>query len=155
MRRACSYVRAPRHQWRRATSAHCRARSVEYPHALAAATRTPAQLPPACPRSVAHGCMQPPGAKRKLTPSRRSSLAAPRAPPCPRASADTSNFLDGSLTGTKEGAVYRKYAGVCLETQSFPDGPNRRTGEYPTAVLRPGEVYRHTTVYRFGIAPPP
>ena len=61
----------------------------------------------------------------------------------------TSNFLDGSLRGTKDGAAYHKYAGVCLETQSWPDGPNRKPGTYPTGVLRPGEEYRHVTTYRF------
>ena len=73
----------------------------------------------------------------------------------------TSNFLDGTLRGTKDGATYPKYAGVCLETQSFPDGPNRALAglgggdvlpegsAYPTGILRPGEEYRHTTVYRF------
>lgn len=61
----------------------------------------------------------------------------------------TSNFLDGTLRGTKDGALYEKYAGVCLETQSFPDGPNRVPGAYPTGVLRPGEEYRHVTSYKF------
>ena len=70
----------------------------------------------------------------------------------------TSNFLDGTLKGTKDGARYAKYAGVCLETQSFPDGPNHDVpseskapsrNTWPTGVLRPGEQYRHTTVYRF------
>ena len=67
-------------------------------------------------------------------------------------------------TGTKDGATYNKYHGVCLETQSFPDGPNREVPlaeqpmgkkgpyqPYPTGVLRPGEVYRHKTVYRFSV----
>ena len=70
----------------------------------------------------------------------------------------TSNFLDGTLRDTKDGARYAKYAGVCLETQSFPDGPNHDVpseskapsrNTWPTGVLRPGEQYRHTTVYRF------
>jgi aldose 1-epimerase len=58
----------------------------------------------------------------------------------------TANFLDGSLTG-KEGAVYGRRCALCLETQHFPDSPNRP--EFPSTVLRPGEVYRTTTVYRF------
>jgi aldose 1-epimerase len=56
------------------------------------------------------------------------------------------NFLDGSVTG-KGGARYVKYAGLCLETQHFPDSPSRPA--FPSTVLRPGDVYRHTTVYRF------
>ena len=63
----------------------------------------------------------------------------------------TSNFLDGTLRAAqKDGAAYAKYAGVCLETQTFPDGPNRADDAYPTGILRPGETYRHLTVYRFG-----
>ena len=56
------------------------------------------------------------------------------------------NFLDGSLTG-KNGVVYNQYAGLCLEPQHFPDAPNHRN--FPTTVLRPGEEYKHTTVFRF------
>jgi len=58
----------------------------------------------------------------------------------------TANFLDGSLTG-KGGTVYGRRCALCLETQHFPDSPNRP--EFPTTVLRPGEVYETTTVYRF------
>jgi aldose 1-epimerase len=58
------------------------------------------------------------------------------------------NFLDGSLTG-KGGAVYHKHAGFCLETQHFPDSPNHPN--FPATVLRPGDDYRHTTVYSFKI----
>lgn len=57
------------------------------------------------------------------------------------------NFLDGTVTG-KGGLRYAKYGGLCLETQHFPDSPNRPA--FPSTVLRPGEVYRQTTVYRFG-----
>jgi aldose 1-epimerase len=56
------------------------------------------------------------------------------------------NFLDGSLTG-KGGAVYHKYTGLCLEPQHFPDAPNHVN--FPSTLLLPGEVYRHTSVYRF------
>jgi len=58
----------------------------------------------------------------------------------------TANFLDGSLTG-KGGTVYGHRCAFCLETQHFPDSPNRP--EFPTTVLRPGEVYETTTVYMF------
>ena len=57
----------------------------------------------------------------------------------------TGNFLDGTLTG-KGGAVYRKRGGLCLETQHFPDSPNKP--DFPTTILRPGDVYTTTTVYR-------
>lgn len=56
------------------------------------------------------------------------------------------NFLDGSLTG-KGGVVYEQYAGLCLETQHFPDAPNHPN--FPTTVLRAGEQYHQVTVYRF------
>jgi aldose 1-epimerase len=57
--------------------------------------------------------------------------------------------LDGSLTGTG-GAAYGPRAGLCLETQHFPDSPNQPG--FPSTVLRPGEVYRSATVYRFGVS---
>ena len=56
------------------------------------------------------------------------------------------NFLDGSLTG-KYGVVYHKYAGLCLEPQHFPDAPNH--ANFATTVLRPGEEYKQTTIFRF------
>lgn len=56
------------------------------------------------------------------------------------------NFLDGSLTG-KGGVVYHKYAGLCLEPQHFPDAPNH--ANFPSTILRPGEVYKHVSRYRF------
>ena len=56
------------------------------------------------------------------------------------------NFLDGSLIG-KGGVAYEKYAGLCLETQHYPDTPNHPN--FPSTVLRPGERYHETTVYRF------
>ena len=59
------------------------------------------------------------------------------------------NQLDGSLTGTG-GAAYGPRAGLCLETQHFPDSPNQPG--FPSTVLRPGEVYRSATVYRFGVS---
>lgn len=58
----------------------------------------------------------------------------------------TGNHFDGSLTG-RSGRPYFAYAGIALETQHFPDSPNRP--EYPSTHLRPGEEYRSTTVYRF------
>jgi aldose 1-epimerase len=59
----------------------------------------------------------------------------------------TGNFLDGKITG-KGGKVYEKRAGFCLETQHFPDSPNKP--KFPSTVLRPGQRYDTTTVYKFG-----
>ena len=56
------------------------------------------------------------------------------------------NFLDGSLAG-KKGIVYEMYAGLCLEPQHFPDAPNQ--SNFPSTVLRAGEEYKQTTVFRF------
>ena len=60
----------------------------------------------------------------------------------------TGNFLDGSLTG-KNGVVYGKHAGFCLETQHFPDSPNQ--AKFPSTILRPGDTYHTTTSYTFGV----
>ena len=60
----------------------------------------------------------------------------------------TANFLDGSLSG-KEGAVYTRRCALCLETQHFPDSPNRP--EFPSTILRPGDLYDTTTIYRFSV----
>ena len=56
------------------------------------------------------------------------------------------NFLDGSTAG-KGGRLYRQSDAICLEPHKWPDTPNRP--DFPTAQLLPGEVYRHTTLYRF------
>jgi len=58
----------------------------------------------------------------------------------------TGNFLDGTITG-KDGRVYKQYYGLCLETQHFPDSPNRP--RFPSTVLWPGEKYWTVTVYKF------
>ncbi len=59
------------------------------------------------------------------------------------------NFLDGTLTNTKNNQKYVLYAGLCLETQHFPDGPNQPT--FPNTILKPGEKYMHTSVYKFSV----
>ncbi len=59
------------------------------------------------------------------------------------------NFLDGTITG-KDGIVYKYRYGFCLETQHFPDSPNKP--EFPSVVLKPGEKYSHTTIYRFSVS---
>ena len=51
----------------------------------------------------------------------------------------------------KGGVAYRPCAGLCLETQHFPDSPNQPG--FPSAALRPGETYLHETVYRFSSHP--
>jgi aldose 1-epimerase len=56
------------------------------------------------------------------------------------------NFLDGSITG-KNGTIYNKHHGFCLETQHFPDSPNQPA--FPPVILEPGKTYTHTTIYRF------
>jgi aldose 1-epimerase len=61
----------------------------------------------------------------------------------------TANSLH-ALAG-RGGAVYGRHAGVCLETQRFPDAVNRP--EFASAVLRPGETYRQLTVYAFSVRP--
>jgi aldose 1-epimerase len=59
----------------------------------------------------------------------------------------TGNFLDGTLTG-KSGATYPKNGGFCLEPQKCPDSPNQPN--FPSCILRPGEEYKHTIIYRLG-----
>jgi len=56
------------------------------------------------------------------------------------------NFLDGTIIG-KKGKVYQKHYGFCLETQHFPDSPNNPN--FPSTILRPGELYSQVTVHRF------
>ena len=56
------------------------------------------------------------------------------------------NFLDGSVSG-KNGQPYHFRTAVCLETQKYPDTPNKK--DWPSAELRPGEVYRSTCIYKF------
>jgi aldose 1-epimerase len=56
------------------------------------------------------------------------------------------NFLNGTIKG-KGGVVYQKRTGLCLEAQGFPDSPNKP--EFPSVVLRPGDIYKQTTIYQF------
>ena len=58
------------------------------------------------------------------------------------------NFLDGSVTG-KHGIVYNQRAGICLETQHYPDTPHNP--DWPSVVLRPGEKYTSHCVYAFSV----
>ncbi|MCD4727095.1 MAG: galactose mutarotase [Pirellulales bacterium] len=59
----------------------------------------------------------------------------------------TGNFLDGTLTGG--GKPFKRHYGFCLETQHYPDSPNRP--EFPSTLLVPGEKYRQTTVHKFSV----
>lgn len=56
------------------------------------------------------------------------------------------NFLDGTAKG-KGGVAYAHRSGFCLETQHFPDSPNKR--EFPSTVLKPGATFHSTTIYKF------
>jgi aldose 1-epimerase len=58
------------------------------------------------------------------------------------------NFLDGTITG-KDGRAYEHRSGFCLEPQHFPDSPNQAA--FPSTILRPGEIYRSRTIYRFAV----
>ena len=58
----------------------------------------------------------------------------------------TGNFLDGTLIGATN-RPYPQRAGFCLETQHYPDSPNHSA--FPTTVLKPGEEYKTTTVWKF------
>jgi aldose 1-epimerase len=58
------------------------------------------------------------------------------------------NYLDGTVAG-KGGRLYRQSDAICLEPQVWPNSPNRP--DFPSPRLAPGEVYRHHTVYRFGV----
>lgn len=62
----------------------------------------------------------------------------------------TGNYLDGSLTG-KGGAPYRQHAGICLESERFPDAINHPDwhADWPSGRLDPGQTYRHVMVHRF------
>jgi len=56
----------------------------------------------------------------------------------------TGNWVN---TRGKEGKLYGQYYGFCLETQHYPDSPNHP--DFPSAVLKPGEVYSTLTIYKF------
>lgn len=60
----------------------------------------------------------------------------------------TGNFLDGRLTG-KSGRPYDFRTGFCLETQHYPDSPNQKN--FPSTILKPGEKYTTTTIYKFSV----
>ncbi|MBE3097006.1 MAG: galactose mutarotase [Planctomycetes bacterium] len=59
----------------------------------------------------------------------------------------TANHLDGKLKVA--GRAYEKHGALCLETQYFPDSPNKPN--FPSPMLRPGQTYRHVTVHKFSV----
>lgn len=63
----------------------------------------------------------------------------------------TGNYLEG--VAGRAGTCYYKHHGFCLETQTFPDAINRP--QFPSALLRPGQQYAHTTVFAFGASRTP
>jgi aldose 1-epimerase len=69
----------------------------------------------------------------------------------PSLHAYTANWFPGTDKGA-QGSVYRQHDAIALEAQHFPDSPNRP--EFPSTLLRPGQVFRSTTIYRFGIERP-
>jgi aldose 1-epimerase len=62
----------------------------------------------------------------------------------------TGNFLDGSVKG-KKGIAYNQRAAICLETQHFPDSPNKP--DWPSAYLEPGQTYSSYCVFKFSVEP--
>jgi len=60
------------------------------------------------------------------------------------------NFLNGQDKNGKGGNAYAKRSGFCLETQHFPDSPNKPA--FPTTLVKAGEQYHTTTVYKFGVS---
>jgi aldose 1-epimerase len=60
----------------------------------------------------------------------------------------TANFQSGAFSGPG-GYSYPQHLGLCLETQHFPDSPNKP--QFPSTVLKPGEVYHQTTIHKFGV----
>jgi aldose 1-epimerase len=59
----------------------------------------------------------------------------------------TANFLDATLHGG--GVAFGRHFGLCLETQHYPDSPNRP--EFPSTLLRPGEKYEQLTIHKFSV----
>lgn len=57
------------------------------------------------------------------------------------------HLLDGHFTDTKKGKSYGRYSGLCLETQHYPDSPNKKN--FPNTILQPGDTYRQQTIYQF------
>ncbi len=112
----------------------------------------PPDAPPHAPRGVDHNYLvrgwQPDGTVRTAATLRdpASGRTLEVLSDQPGVQVYMGNFLDGTLTG-KDGAVYRANAGLCLETQKYPDSPHH--ADWPSARLDPGQTYRHVMVHRF------
>ena len=62
----------------------------------------------------------------------------------------TANWWDGSVVGEQR-VPYVQHGAIALETQAFPDSPNQP--DFPDTILRPGSIYRTTTIFEFEINP--
>ena len=62
----------------------------------------------------------------------------------------TGNFLDGTIQG-KKGITYPQRAAICLETQHYPDSPNKP--QWPSVILEPGQTYQSQCIYKFSVIP--
>ena len=60
----------------------------------------------------------------------------------------TGNFLDGTAKG-KKGIIYNQRASVCLETQHYPDSPNKP--QWPSVILEPGQTYNSECIFKFSV----
>ncbi|WP_117208546.1 aldose epimerase family protein [Allorhizocola rhizosphaerae] len=97
-----------------------------------------------------HNFVVPPGDGMRAAAtlhSRQSGLTLTVVTDRPGVQVYTGNFLDGTIVGTS-GALYRQGAGICLETQHYPDAPNQ--AHFPSPILRPGELMRSETRWHFG-----
>lgn len=60
----------------------------------------------------------------------------------------TGNFLDGTVTG-KKGIIYNQRVAICMETQHYPDSPNKP--QWPSVILEPGQTYQSHCIFKFGV----
>ena len=60
----------------------------------------------------------------------------------------TGNFLNGTVAG-KKGIIYNQRTAVCLETQHYPESPNKK--DWPSVVLKPGQTYNSECFYKFSV----
>jgi aldose 1-epimerase len=93
----------------------------------------------------ADGSMRPAGRVTEPTSGRIMDVATTE----PGVQFYTGNFLDGSIKG-RGSKPYIKRSGLCLETQHYPDSPNKPA--FPSVVLKPGQTYKTSTQYTFGVA---
>ena len=58
-------------------------------------------------------------------------------------------YSSNHLNGDAKNGGFKQYTAFCLETQHYPDSPNHP--EFPSTVLKPGETFKSTTIYKFGV----